>query len=524
MPLYGQIPISDQDNTDSIELIQRSPHTDAEAAVVEQSLAANPDDRLIHIHLFGYYWLQSTLNKRTDLRHKLVVQADWFAVHEPQSAVFDRSAFALEKTDFDPPYAADLATYKAHWKSSVDSDNQNDTKVLAHALTALHLVDIQVPLLCTARLRTLEQTYPQFAVQLAFYFGQFISNPTQQAAPAPGTPDHSAFTVLMNSNDPAVIGLTGQYLYGLGRVNGKTEAYLPKAEALLKKAHELDPANKRWVDALQSAPPASDAAAIAVIGTLTEADLWANGKVPPIEGSSDALVVDASTQAAKLSSPSAAFVQNALSSTHLGPANIKLKALIGEDGKVRALQFESGSVRHFPTALSMVKDWKYYPTLSGANHVKVLTIVDLNYTAYVPPTGGVGGGIVGGVAGMGEDPSLITKNAAPKKIVVDSKVMAGNILVKTRPDYPAVAKAARIQGIVVLQALISKEGVVETLTVIFGPPLLQQSALDAVKTWRYKPYLLNGEPIEVGTQVNVVYALGGPPPPTTPSTPATQPQ
>jgi protein TonB len=96
-----------------------------------------------------------------------------------------------------------------------------------------------------------------------------------------------------------------------------------------------------------------------------------------------------------------------------------------------------------------------------------------------------------------------------KKIKVDGRVIAGNILVKTRPEYPAVAKAARIQGIVVLQAVISKDGTVESLQVLEGPPLLQQAAVDAVKTWTYRPYLLNGAPVAVGTTINVVFALGG---------------
>jgi protein TonB len=116
------------------------------------------------------------------------------------------------------------------------------------------------------------------------------------------------------------------------------------------------------------------------------------------------------------------------------------------------------------------------------------------------------GGILGGI-GTGAAP--IVKAAAPKKIAVSSGVMAGNILVKTQPQYPAIAKAARIQGTVVLQATISKTGTIEGLTVVSGPPMLQQAALDAVRSWRYKPYLLNGEPVEVGTQINVVFSLGG---------------
>jgi len=77
------------------------------------------------------------------------------------------------------------------------------------------------------------------------------------------------------------------------------------------------------------------------------------------------------------------------------------------------------------------------------------------------------------------------------------------------PQYPAIAKAARIQGTVVLQATISKTGEIENLRVVSGPPMLQQSAMDAVRTWRYRPYLLNNEPVEVDTTVNVIFNLDG---------------
>jgi len=88
-------------------------------------------------------------------------------------------------------------------------------------------------------------------------------------------------------------------------------------------------------------------------------------------------------------------------------------------------------------------------------------------------------------------------------------VIAGNKIGGTDVRYPAIAKAARIQGTVVLQATISKGGTIEGLRVLSGPPMLQQAAEEAVRTWRYRPYLLNGEPVEVETQVNVVFTLGG---------------
>jgi protein TonB len=122
--------------------------------------------------------------------------------------------------------------------------------------------------------------------------------------------------------------------------------------------------------------------------------------------------------------------------------------------------------------------------------------------------GGTPGGVMGGIlGGVGSGP--VVKAAPPKKLSISSGVMAGNLLDKVTPQYPAIAKAARIQGTVVLQATISKTGSIENLRVVSGPPMLQQSAMDAVRSWRYKPYLLNGDPVEVETTVNVVFNLGG---------------
>jgi len=101
----------------------------------------------------------------------------------------------------------------------------------------------------------------------------------------------------------------------------------------------------------------------------------------------------------------------------------------------------------------------------------------------------------------------------PRPVDISSGVMAGMLIAKTNPEYPPIAKAARVSGTVVLQATISKAGSVENLRVISGPAMLQQAALEAVKTWRYRPYLLMGKPVEVQTTVNVIFTLGGSQPP-----------
>ena len=98
-----------------------------------------------------------------------------------------------------------------------------------------------------------------------------------------------------------------------------------------------------------------------------------------------------------------------------------------------------------------------------------------------------------------------SSSGTPVRIAGD--VIAGNILTKATPVYPDIAKAAKESGTVVLRAIISKEGTMKSLVVLSGPSMLQGAALDAVKQWTYKPYLLNGEPTEVDTTIMVNFTL-----------------
>jgi len=90
-----------------------------------------------------------------------------------------------------------------------------------------------------------------------------------------------------------------------------------------------------------------------------------------------------------------------------------------------------------------------------------------------------------------------------------SVMMEGHLIHRVQPQYPAIAKLARIQGSVLLRAVISREGMIENLQAVSGPPALVMAAMDAVRQWRYRPYVLNGEPVEVDTQVTVNFVLGG---------------
>jgi peptidyl-prolyl cis-trans isomerase A (cyclophilin A) len=119
----------------------------------------------------------------------------------------------------------------------------------------------------------------------------------------------------------------------------------------------------------------------------------------------------------------------------------------------------------------------------------------------MPPTPGE----AAAAAGTGR---VSPQQGQPSGLTISPGVAMGLLDLKKPPVYPIEAKKAGVSGAVVLAATISTSGLVEDLHVISGPELLQQAALDAVKDWRYRPYLLNGQPVEVKTQINVIFTLG----------------
>jgi protein TonB len=125
--------------------------------------------------------------------------------------------------------------------------------------------------------------------------------------------------------------------------------------------------------------------------------------------------------------------------------------------------------------------------------------------------GGVPGGQMGGVIGgiINSTPMSVPEIATPQRVRVSQGVTQGLLLRKVQPAYPPLARQARIQGSVLLQAEISKDGSIENLHLISGHPMLAPAAIEAVKQWKYRPYILNGEPVEVDTQITVIFSLSG---------------
>ncbi|HEX4068024.1 MAG TPA: TonB family protein [Acidobacteriaceae bacterium] len=118
------------------------------------------------------------------------------------------------------------------------------------------------------------------------------------------------------------------------------------------------------------------------------------------------------------------------------------------------------------------------------------------------------GDVLGGIAGNGPVVPPPPKPQAPRRITLGGQVQAAKLINKVPPQYPEVARSAHVTGTVVLRAVVSKSGGIEQLQLVSGPPLLAKAAMDAVTQWRYRPTVLNGQPVEVDTTISVVFSLG----------------
>ena len=181
-----------------------------------------------------------------------------------------------------------------------------------------------------------------------------------------------------------------------------------------------------------------------------------------------------------------------------------MHAIISKTGDIKNLEVISGPELLRQSALDAVGRWKYKPYLLNGEPTEVETTINVNYTF-----GGDGPQSPGRTpmqAEGGPPPEDFSAPEGSQRIA--SSVVAGMLISKVNPVYPPEAKAGHVSGAVVLHVLISKTGTVETLVPVSGPLMLRASAMDAVKQWTYKPYLLNGEPVEVDATVTVNYTFG----------------
>jgi protein TonB len=160
--------------------------------------------------------------------------------------------------------------------------------------------------------------------------------------------------------------------------------------------------------------------------------------------------------------------------------------------------------KQIPKEIAMIKEEELPPPMGGA----VVGGVPGGIPGGVP--GGVISGIIGGVPSAAPPPPPVKEVPKPKPtgpIRVGGNVQAANLIRQVRPNYPPLAKQARIQGVVRFNAIISRDGTIQNLQMVSGHPLLVPAATDAVRQWVYKPTLLNGEAVEVQTQIDVNFTL-----------------
>jgi protein TonB len=179
--------------------------------------------------------------------------------------------------------------------------------------------------------------------------------------------------------------------------------------------------------------------------------------------------------------------------------------------KVIPRQFDAGRLmapKSVPKEIAVIKEDELPPPSSAVGGV----VGGVAGGVAGGQVGGILGGIIGGIPTAAPPPPPpppppVKKEAPVQRIKVGGNVQGAKIIRKTPPIYPQLAKSARVSGVVHLAAIIAKDGTIQELHSLGGPALLIQAAMDAVKTWIYQPTMLNGEPVQVETTIDVNFTL-----------------
>lgn len=167
-------------------------------------------------------------------------------------------------------------------------------------------------------------------------------------------------------------------------------------------------------------------------------------------------------------------------------------------------QFHNGMIytpKEIPQAIAKIVDESAAPLEPGGS--------DWGVENGMP--GGSSAGVPWGLPNLTSTPppppSLKAGSSLPPRVSVGGNIQAAKLVYGPKPTYPLLAKQMRIQGAVVMEAIISKDGTVQSVQLQRGHPLLVQAAMDAVRQWRYRPTLLNGQSVEVLTTITVNFML-----------------
>ncbi len=171
---------------------------------------------------------------------------------------------------------------------------------------------------------------------------------------------------------------------------------------------------------------------------------------------------------------------------------VRLRAEIGTDGKLLNMTVVGGHPLLIPAAQEAVRQWTFKPAEADGQPIQAPVVLEINFT--LPP---------------GETPASGAA-APPLRIRVGANVQMANLIEKVEPVYPPLAREARIQGTVRFTVVVGPDGHLKDIQLESGHPLLVPAAQEAVRQWAYRPTLLNGQPVEVLTQVDVPFTLDEP--------------
>ena len=177
---------------------------------------------------------------------------------------------------------------------------------------------------------------------------------------------------------------------------------------------------------------------------------------------------------------------------------VMVRILVSETGDVESAEVVSGNPILGKSAVEAVKKWKFKPFIKNGKPVKVSTKLPFDFAF---------AGNIHDEKVLPADATALASGQAPQLVHVSHEVSVGLLLHKVQPVYPPEARRAHIQGTVVLRAVISQEGRIADLQPISGPKELTPAAIGAVQQWRYRPYLLAGNPVEIVTEITVNFQL-----------------
>ncbi|MBZ5531345.1 MAG: energy transducer TonB [Acidobacteriia bacterium] len=242
-----------------------------------------------------------------------------------------------------------------------------------------------------------------------------------------------------------------------------------------------------------------------------EAKPAANESTPAKTAEPGSSAIPDSTRLESIKAPRAPYPLKARELKLQGQVMIGL--LISETGDVESTEIVSGEPILAQAAADAFKKWKFKPYIRNGQAVKVHTTMPYNF-AFSENVEDQKPEKAADVPSPSPSPGETSQDKAekngpsiPQRIRVSQGVSEGLLVHRVMPVYPPDARRSRIQGTVLLQATIGRDGAIHNLRVVSGPPELTQAAVGAVKQWRYRPYMLKGEPVEVETTVSITFHM-----------------